>query len=68
MKIHYRERTILDDMNNAIFVQAKSKPIEYFELTQKEFDSIYTMFDKSFQKDNSVQYMYKGIPIKVNDE
>ena len=68
MKIHYRESTLLDEMNNAIFVQAKSKPIEYFELTPEEFNRYFTFFDKSFQRDNSVQYMYKGIPIKVNNE
>ena len=65
MKIHYRERTILDEMNNAIFVQSKAEPIDYFELTQEEFNASYTMFDKSHQSGGSVQYSYKGIPIKV---
>ena len=67
MKIYYRERTILDEMNNAIFVQAKSKPIEYFELTQNEFNASYTMFDKSHQPDGVIQYSYKGIPVKVKE-
>ena len=65
MKIHYRERTILDEMNNAIFVQAKSKPIEYFELTQEEFNASYTMFDKSHQSGGVIQYSYKSIPIRI---
>jgi hypothetical protein len=65
MKIHYREATVLDEMNNAIFVQAKSKPIEYFELTQEEFNASYTMFDKSHQSDSVIQYSYKGVLIRV---
>jgi len=67
MKIHYRERTILDEMNNAIFVQSNSKPIEYFELTQEEFNVCYTSFDKSHQQDGVVRYSYKGILVKVKE-
>ena len=36
--------------------------------TQEEFNSNFTFFDKSFLLDNSVQYMFRGIPLKVNNE
>jgi hypothetical protein len=41
------------------------EPIDHFELTSEEFNQYYSSFDKSFQLDNSVQYMFRGIPIKV---
>jgi hypothetical protein len=64
MKIHYRKVSLLEEMQTAI---ATSKdPIDHFELTQEEFNQYFSSFDKSFQKDNSVQYMYRSIPIKVN--
>ena len=64
MKIHYRKISLLEEMQTAI---ATSKdPIDHFELTQEEFNQHFGSFDKSFQNDNSVQYMFRGIAIKVN--
>jgi hypothetical protein len=66
MKIHYRKTSLLEEMQEAI---TKSKdPIDHFELTQDEFNQHFSSFDKSFQRDNSVQYMFRGIPLKVNNE
>jgi hypothetical protein len=66
MKIHYRKPDLLEQMNKAI---ADSKePIDHFELTSEEFNQYYSSFDKSFQRDNSVQYMFRGIAIKVSNE
>ena len=66
MKIHYKKPDLLDEMKRAI--DTSKEPIDYFELTQEEFNSHYTFFDKSFLKDNSVQYVFRTIPIKVNNE
>jgi hypothetical protein len=63
MKIHYRTTSLLEEMQTAI--STSKDPIDYFELTQEEFNQHFSSFDKSFQKDNSVQYMYRSIPIKV---
>ena len=66
MKIHYRKPDLLEEMKTAI---ADSKePIDHFELTPEEFNQHFSSFDKSFQRDNSVQYMFRGIPLKVNNE
>ena len=66
MKIHYRKPDLLEEMKKAI---ADSKePIDYFELTPEEFNQHFSSFDKSFLRDNSVQYMFRGIPLKVNHE
>jgi len=66
MKIHYRKPDLLEEMKKAI---ADSKePIDHFELTPEEFNQHFGSFDKSFQRDNSVQYMFRGIPLKVNNE
>ena len=66
MKIHYKKPNLLDEMKRAI---AESKePIDHFELTSEEFNQYYTFFDKSFLRDNSVQYMFRGILLKVNNE
>ena len=63
MKIHYRKPDLLEEMKKAI---ADSKePIDHFELTPIEFNQHFSSFDKSFQQDNSVQYMFRGIPLKV---
>ena len=63
MKIHYRKPDLLEEMRLAM---ANSKePIDHFELTQEEFNQHFSNFDKSFQKDNSVQYMFRGILVKV---
>jgi len=69
MKIHYRDPTVLEQMNNAINVSAESnrKPIDYFELTGQELDSHYSNFDKTAGKDNKISYSYKGIAIKVKE-
>jgi len=63
MKIHYRKPDLLEEMKKAI-VDSK-EPIDHFELTSEEFNQHYSSFDKSFQHDNSVQYMFRGIPLKV---
>jgi hypothetical protein len=67
MKIHYREPTVLEQMNNAIRVsnEANKKPIEYFELTEGELNSYYSNFDRTI-KDKVIHYSYKGVPVKVN--
>lgn len=67
MKIHYREPTVLEQMNNAIKISAEvnKKPIEYFELTSEELNSNYSNFDRTAGKDGVLQYSYKSIPIKV---
>ena len=68
MKIHYREPTVLEQMNNAINVSAEAnrKPIEYFELNGEELNSYYSNFDRTTGKDGEIFYSYKGIVIKVN--
>lgn len=66
MKIHYRKPDLLEEMKKAI-VDSK-EPIDHFELTSEEFNQHFGSFDKSFQRDNSVQYMFRGIPLKVNNE
>ena len=68
MKIHYREPTVLEQMNNAINVSAEAnrKPIDYFELTSEEINANYSNFDRTI-KDKIIYYSYKGISIKVNE-
>jgi cytochrome c peroxidase len=67
MKIHYREPTVLEQMNNAINVstEVNKKPIEHFELTSEELNTFYSNFDRTTDKDNRIWYSYKGIAIKV---
>ena len=65
MKIHYKKPSLLDEMRQAI--ATSKEPIDYFELTQEEFNQHFTFFDKSFLLDNSVQYMFRGIPLKVTE-
>ena len=65
MKIHYRTRNILDDMNDA--VANRDKPIEFFELTSEELNSYYTHFDRNNISPTEVTYSYKGTPIKVKE-
>ena len=69
MKIHYREPTVLEQMNNAIRVSAdlNKKPIEYFELTNNELNANYSNFDRTAGNDGVLQYSYKGILIKVTE-
>ena len=66
MKIHYKNPSLLDEMRQAI--TSSKEPIDHFELTSEEFNQYYSSFDKSFQLDNRVQYMFRGIPIKVGNE
>jgi hypothetical protein len=65
MKIHYRKSTLIEQMADAI--ATAKKPIEYFELTSDELNSWYSYLDRSTKKDNTVDYSYKGIPIKVKE-
>ena len=69
MKIHYRKPTLVEQMNNAIAVSAEPnvKPIDYFELTSEELNANYSNFDRSTNKDSTITYSYKGIPVKVKE-
>jgi hypothetical protein len=62
MKIHYREPTVLELMNEAI--NSSKKSIDYFELTSEEINANYSNFDRTI-KDKIIYYSYKGIPVKV---
>ena len=64
MKIHYREPTLLELMNEAINVS--KKPIDYFELTSDELNANYSSFDRTI-KDKIIYYSYKSVPIKVKE-
>ena len=48
-------------------IATATQPIDYFELTAKEFQSIFNNLDKSKSGDK-ISYSYKGIAIKVTDE
>jgi hypothetical protein len=63
MKIHYRKPDLLEQMNAAI--ATSKEPIDYFELSPEEFNQHFSSFDKSFLRDNTVQYQFRGIKIKV---
>ena len=65
MKIQYRERTLIEQMNMAI--ELAGQPIAYFELTQAEFQSVFNSLDKNKTNAETV-YSYKGISIKVVNE
>jgi hypothetical protein len=65
MKIKYRKPTLVEQMNEAI--DTANQPIDYFELTQQEFQSVFNNLDKTNSK-NTVAYSYKGITIKVANE
>ena len=65
MKIKYRKPTLVEQMTEAI--ATAKQPIDYFELSQKEFQSVFNSLDKTNSK-NTVAYSYKGISIKVLDE
>lgn len=71
MKIKYREPTLVEQMNEAI--AAAKQPIDYIELDQKEFNSVFSYLDKSQSPglDGSGEkrtYYYRGIPIKIQDK
>ena len=65
MKIKYRKPTLIEQINEAI--KTAKKPIDCFELTGSEFQSVFNNLDK-IKHGNTVAYSYKGIPIKVADE
>ena len=65
MKIKYRKPTLIEQMTEAI--ATATQPIDYFELSQTEFQSVYNNLDKTNSK-NTVAYSYKGITIKVSNE
>lgn len=65
MKIKYRKPTLIEQMNEAI--ETAQQPIDYFELSNKEFQSVFNSLDKTNSK-NTTSYSYKGIAIKVQDE
>ena len=65
MKIQYREPTLLEQMSEVI--AGSNRPIDYFELTQSEFQSVFNNLDKT-KSGNTTTYSYKGIKIKVSDE
>jgi hypothetical protein len=65
MKIKYRKPTPIEQMATAI--ATAKQPIDHFELTSKEFQSIFNNLDKSKSGDK-ILYSYKGISIKVADE
>jgi hypothetical protein len=67
MKIHYREPTLLEQMNEVIGTSSNKKPVDYFELTGDELNSYYSNFDRTIIN-KIIHYSYKGIPIKVSDE
>lgn len=64
MKIHYRKPSLIEEMTAAI--ATSKEPIDHFELTQEEFNQHFNLFDKVFQRDNGVDYAFRGILIKVN--
>jgi hypothetical protein len=65
MKVQYRKPTLIEQMNEAI--DTATQPIDYFELSQTEFQSVFNNLDKTNSK-NTVAYSYKGITIKVSNE
>jgi regulatory protein YycI of two-component signal transduction system YycFG len=68
MKINYRNPTVLEEMDNAIANSINSdQRIESFELTGIEFRKHYTSFDKLALQGGATQYLYKSIPIKVQE-
>ena len=69
MKIHYRNLIILEEMDLAVrdCNSPGTKPIDYFELSGEELTANYSNFDRTI-KDKVIQYSYKSIPIKVNND
>lgn len=65
MKIKYRKPTLIEQMNEAI--DTAKKPIDCFELTPSEFQTVFNSLDKTKSKD-AITYSYKGIAVKVKDE
>lgn len=65
MKIQYREPTLIEQMTEIIAVS--KRPIDHFELTQTEFQTVFNNLDKT-KSGNITTYSYKGIPIRVLNE
>ena len=65
MKIVYRKPTLIEQMTEAI--ATAKQPIDCFELTQSEFQTVLDKLDKSYAGMKTL-YSYKGISIKVADE
>lgn len=65
MKIQYRDPSLLEQMTEAI--ERAKRPIDHFELTQHEFQTVFNSLDKTKSGDK-ITYSYKGIAIKVNNE
>ena len=63
MKIHYRKPSLIEEMKKAI--DTSQEPIDHFELTPEEFNQHFNVFDKVFQRDNGVDYAFRGVLIKV---
>lgn len=65
MKVQYRDPTLIEQMAEVI---ANSKrPIDHFELSPAEFQSVINHIDKT-KSNQTMIYSYKGIQIKVADE
>ena len=65
MKIKYRKPTLIEQMTEAI--NTAKRPIDYFEITQHEFQTAFSSLDKTKSGD-TVTYSFKGIAIKVSNE
>jgi hypothetical protein len=65
MKIKYRKPTLIDQMNEAI--ATSKKPIDLFELSPTEFQSVFNNLDKT-NSGSIIIYSYRGIAVKVTDE
>ncbi len=65
MKIKYREPTLIEQMTEAM--ATAKQPIDHFELTQHEFQTVFNSLDKTKSGDK-ITYSFKGITIKVNNE
>ena len=55
MKIKYRKPTLIEQMTEA--VATAKQPIDFFELTEKEFQSVFNNIDNSKSGDN-ISYSY----------
>lgn len=65
MKVRYRDPTLVEQMTEVI--ATSKRPIDYFELSQREFQSVFNNLDKT-KSGNTMTYSFKGITIKVSDE
>lgn len=65
MKVQYRDPSLIEQMAEVIAIS--KRPIDHFELTQSEFQSVFNHIDKN-KSGNAMTYSYKGIAIKVSNE